>query len=271
MKWLIASDIHGSAYYCEKLLEAYKREGADKMLLLGDVLYHGPRNDLPEGYAPKKVIEMLNAMKNEILCVRGNCEAEVDQMVLNFPVLADYAILSVGKRMIFVTHGEFFAIFLSGIFFGLFHGNFSQFFFATMLGMFFAFIYIRTGNVLYTIILHMVINMTSSVVTTILAADYLAAIGDGSKAVLMEALTTNPMPIILYLLWLGFLGIVVFTGLIIFIVSVCKKKYALKPMFAEYKKGKTIQSVMTSWGFVLFLAVTLIIFANVYVLPLFVK
>ena len=108
MKWLIASDIHGSAYYCEKLLEAYKREGADKMLLLGDVLYHGPRNDLPEGYAPKKIIEMLNAMENEILCVRGNCEAEVDQMVLKFPVLADYAILVAEKKMIFVTHGHVF-------------------------------------------------------------------------------------------------------------------------------------------------------------------
>lgn len=106
MKWFIASDIHGSAYYCEKLIEAYKREQADKMLLLGDILYHGPRNDLPEGYAPKKVIEMLNGMKNEILCVRGNCEAEVDQMVLNFPVLADYAILEAGGRMIFATHGH---------------------------------------------------------------------------------------------------------------------------------------------------------------------
>ena len=108
MKWLIASDIHGSAYYCEKLLEAYKREEADKILLLGDVLYHGPRNDLPEGYAPKQVIAMLNELANEILCVRGNCEAEVDQMVLNFPVLADYAILTVGKKLIFVTHGHVF-------------------------------------------------------------------------------------------------------------------------------------------------------------------
>ena len=106
MKWFIASDIHGSAYYCEKLLGAYKREGTDKMLLLGDVLYHGPRNDLPEGYAPKKVIEMLNAMKNEILCVRGNCEAEVDQMVLEFPVLADYCIFYEAGHMIFATHGH---------------------------------------------------------------------------------------------------------------------------------------------------------------------
>lgn len=106
MKWFIASDIHGSAYYCEKLLEAYKREGADKILLLGDVLYHGPRNDLPEGYAPKQVIAMLNELEKEILCVRGNCEAEVDQMVLNFPVLADYAILTAEKKMIFATHGH---------------------------------------------------------------------------------------------------------------------------------------------------------------------
>ena len=106
MKWLIASDIHGSAYWCEKLLEAYKAEGADRMLLLGDVLYHGPRNDLPQGYAPKQVIAMLNAMKNEILCVRGNCEAEVDQMVLEFPVLADYAVLCEGTAMIYCTHGH---------------------------------------------------------------------------------------------------------------------------------------------------------------------
>lgn len=106
MKWLIASDIHGSAYYCEKLMEAYKREGADKLLLLGDVLYHGPRNDLPEGYAPKQVIAMLNAKKEEILCVRGNCDTEVDQMVLQFPILADYAILATGNRMIYATHGH---------------------------------------------------------------------------------------------------------------------------------------------------------------------
>ena len=82
MKWMIASDIHGSAFYCEKMLKAFKREQADKLLLLGDILYHGPRNDLPEGYAPKKVIEMLNNIKEKILCVRGNCDAEVDQMVL---------------------------------------------------------------------------------------------------------------------------------------------------------------------------------------------
>ncbi len=108
MKWLIASDLHGSAYYCEKLLDRYETEGADRLILLGDLLYHGPRNDLPEGYAPKKVIELLNAKKNEIFCVRGNCEAEVDQMVLSFPVLADYALFDLGKNTLFLTHGHLF-------------------------------------------------------------------------------------------------------------------------------------------------------------------
>lgn len=108
MKFLIASDIHGSAKFCRLLLEAYRKEKADRLVLLGDILYHGPRNDLPEEYAPKLVIDMLNEYKNEIFCVRGNCEAEVDQMVLKFPVLADYALLPCGKRLIFVTHGHVF-------------------------------------------------------------------------------------------------------------------------------------------------------------------
>ncbi len=108
MKWLIASDIHGSAVYCEKLLTAFEREQADRLLLLGDLLYHGPRNDLPEGYDPKRVIEQLNSVKNHILCVRGNCDTEVDQMVLDFPIMAEYALLPVGKRLIFVTHGHHF-------------------------------------------------------------------------------------------------------------------------------------------------------------------
>ena len=108
MKLLIASDIHGSAYYCRELLEAYRKEEADKLILLGDILYHGPRNDLPEGYAPKKVIAMLNPMKQEILCVRGNCDTEVDQMVLEFPILADYGFLYEKGRMIFLTHGHVF-------------------------------------------------------------------------------------------------------------------------------------------------------------------
>ena len=106
MKWLIASDIHGSALWCRRLLEAWDKEQADRLLLLGDVLYHGPRNDLPDQYAPKEVITMLNARRERILCVRGNCEAEVDQMVLDFPVLADYAVLWEGSRLIYCTHGH---------------------------------------------------------------------------------------------------------------------------------------------------------------------
>lgn len=106
MKLLIASDIHGSAYYCRQLLEAYEREGAEKLILLGDVLYHGPRNDLPKDYAPKEVIAMLNPLKKEILCVRGNCDTEVDQMVLEFPILADYGFLYEKGHMIFLTHGH---------------------------------------------------------------------------------------------------------------------------------------------------------------------
>lgn len=106
MKLLIASDIHGSAYYCDKLLKAYDREQAEKMLLLGDILYHGPRNDLPKEYAPKQVISMLNARREDILCVRGNCDTEVDQMVLEFPILAEYCILYAEGHMIFATHGH---------------------------------------------------------------------------------------------------------------------------------------------------------------------
>lgn len=105
-KLLIASDIHGDAQTCAKLVEIYKASGAEKLVLLGDVLYHGPRNDLPAGYAPKKVIELLNPLKNEILCVRGNCDGEVDQMVLDFPILADYAYISVDGLHIFATHGH---------------------------------------------------------------------------------------------------------------------------------------------------------------------
>ncbi len=106
MKLMIASDIHGSAYYCGKMLECYKKENADKLILLGDILYHGPRNDLPKEYAPKKVIEMLNNIKKEVLCVRGNCDTEVDQMVLEFPILADYAFLYWREKMVYITHGH---------------------------------------------------------------------------------------------------------------------------------------------------------------------
>ena len=108
MKYMFASDVHGSAYYCRKMLEAYKNEQAERLVLLGDLLYHGPRNDLPRDYAPKEVIAMLNEKKDEIYAVRGNCEAEVDQMVLEFPVLADYCVLVLEGKTFFATHGHVF-------------------------------------------------------------------------------------------------------------------------------------------------------------------
>ena len=100
------SDLHGSATACRKVLEAFEREKADKILLLGDILYHGPRNPLPEGHDPKECIRLLNGYRDHIAAVRGNCEAAVDQMVLQFPVLADYMLLQVGERLVFVTHGD---------------------------------------------------------------------------------------------------------------------------------------------------------------------
>ena len=106
MKLLIASDLHGSAFFTEKLIEAFTREKADRLLLLGDILYHGPRNDLPKDYAPKKVVELLNRYKDKIFCVRGNCDADVDQKVLEFPIKAEYCVLTVGERLIYATHGH---------------------------------------------------------------------------------------------------------------------------------------------------------------------
>ena len=106
MKILIASDIHGSAYWCRRLLSAARDFDPDKLLLLGDLLYHGPRNDLPRDYCPKEVIPMLSEWKERIIAVRGNCEAEVDQMVLPFPCMADYAQLLVDGSTWFCTHGH---------------------------------------------------------------------------------------------------------------------------------------------------------------------
>ena len=106
MKLMFASDIHGSAPSCELMLKRFDEEKAEKLFLLGDILYHGPRNDLPEGYAPKKVIAMLNERKADLLCVRGNCDTEVDQMVLEFPILAEYALLYLDGKQVFVTHGH---------------------------------------------------------------------------------------------------------------------------------------------------------------------
>lgn len=109
MKLMIASDIHGDAETAARLLDAYRECGADKLLLLGDILYHGPRNDLPAGYAPKKVIELLDPFADQLLCVRGNCDTEVDQMVLSFPILADYAVLCLDGLVVYATHGHKFS------------------------------------------------------------------------------------------------------------------------------------------------------------------
>ena len=106
MKLMFASDIHGAADCCEKMLKRFDEERAEKLFLLGDILYHGPRNDLPADYAPKKVISMLNERKNQLLCVRGNCDTEVDQMVLEFPIMAEYALLYLDGRTVFLTHGH---------------------------------------------------------------------------------------------------------------------------------------------------------------------
>ncbi len=106
MKLMIASDIHGSAKWCARMLDRCREEAPERLLLLGDLLYHGPRNDLPEQYAPKQVIEMLNGVAPLLLCVRGNCEAEVDQMVLDFPVMAEYCALAIDGHVLYATHGH---------------------------------------------------------------------------------------------------------------------------------------------------------------------
>ncbi|WP_113672233.1 phosphodiesterase [Vallitalea guaymasensis] len=108
MKLMFISDIHGSSYYAAKAIEKYKEEGADYIVLLGDILYHGPRNSLPKEYEPKKVIQILNELKDKIICVRGNCDAEVDQMVLEFPIMSDYNIIFHNNKRIFATHGHLF-------------------------------------------------------------------------------------------------------------------------------------------------------------------
>lgn len=106
MKLMIASDLHGSLFYCEKMVEVYRKEQAERLILLGDLLYHGPRNDLPKDYNPKAVIPILNGMKEELLCVRGNCDCDVDQMVLDIPIMADYAMLLLDGITVFATHGH---------------------------------------------------------------------------------------------------------------------------------------------------------------------
>lgn len=109
MKYIIASDIHGSAYYTELLAKKFEQSGAEKLILLGDLLYHGPRNDLPKDYAPKRVIEILNKYKKQIYAVRGNCDAEVDQMVLDFPIMSDYSVYVLNGITFIASHGHIYS------------------------------------------------------------------------------------------------------------------------------------------------------------------
>ena len=106
MKIMFLSDIHGSLYYMRKAIEIYEKEKADYLIILGDVLYHGPRNPLPTDYNPKEVAEILNKYKDRIMAVRGNCDGEVDQMMLEYPIMADYAVLLYNGKRIYITHGH---------------------------------------------------------------------------------------------------------------------------------------------------------------------
>ena len=106
MKWIFASDLHGNASACAQLLARFEVEGADKLILLGDLLYHGPRNPLPDGYAPADVATQLKPYSDRIFCVRGNCDSEVDQAVLSFPMLEGSGILYDGKRLFYLYHGH---------------------------------------------------------------------------------------------------------------------------------------------------------------------
>lgn len=106
MKLMFASDIHGSALYAKQMLARMEEEAPQRLVLLGDLLYHGPRNGLPDGYAPKEVAALLNAVRPRPVCVRGNCEAEVDQLMLRFPVLGDYCLLEAAGKLVFATHGH---------------------------------------------------------------------------------------------------------------------------------------------------------------------
>jgi len=106
MKLMIASDLHGSAFYVKKLMDAFQTEKPEKLLLLGDLLYHGPRNHLPQNYDCPDVAEQLNQIKDQIVAVRGNCDCEVDQMLLEFPMMADYALLELNGLSLYATHGH---------------------------------------------------------------------------------------------------------------------------------------------------------------------
>lgn len=109
MKIMTISDIHGDSQQAKLALEIFDKLNCDKLLILGDILYHGPRNPLPSHYDPKTVIELLNNYQDKIIALRGNCDSEVDQMVLNFEIMADYQTFKLGKRNVFATHGHLYS------------------------------------------------------------------------------------------------------------------------------------------------------------------
>lgn len=106
MKLMFLSDIHGSVFYTKQALEIFEKEEADYLIILGDVLYHGPRNPLPKDYDPKEVAPLLNGYRDKIIAVRGNCDSEVDQMMLDYPIMSDYSTVFYNNKRIFVTHGH---------------------------------------------------------------------------------------------------------------------------------------------------------------------
>lgn len=106
MKYLLISDIHGCLPTLEQALRFFEAEHYDMLCILGDILNYGPRNRIPEGIDPKGIVERLNKMRDKIVAVRGNCDAEVDQMLLDFPIMADYALLVDGGHRLFLTHGH---------------------------------------------------------------------------------------------------------------------------------------------------------------------
>ena len=131
MKILIASDLHGSAFYTEKLLERFSNENANKLILLGDIYNHGPRNPLPEDYNPQKVAKMLNAIKDKLIVIKGNCDSQVDTMISEFSFIENAVIVS-GEKTVFCTHGHIYnkdslpATSFDAIIYGHFHTGFIE-------------------------------------------------------------------------------------------------------------------------------------------------
>ncbi len=217
----------------------------------------------------------------------GSGDSEVGMLMLESSTLLRILVVGIGapvfEELIFrkflidrtIKHGMFLAVFLSGIMFGLFHGNFQQFFFATFIGWFFAYIYAKTGRIWITILLHMVINMTTSIGTVFFTKQYLNAIGNGTEAEIMMAMETNPMAFWGYLVWLGFLFLVVIFGLLLWVGVIvfvlCRMLIKLikeeEITFPKYNVFKTALLSVGNFGFVFFFAVTLFLFANAYLFP----